>query len=388
MPGPTLSIGLDPDILLKMGDLNKAVAVTQAEIKKLEQQAMRAEKEGKQLDSNSRKRLRELERVQDAAKRGIAAQQTLRREAETAKRRTEEVDRAISRSKFARNLIQSGALQNVLSGRGSFTDIASLVGSNRIEKLINSGASKLGFGGSAVSAARVLPVAGFAADMVNDYFERAIKYEEVRKKASEAMLRRFRTRETLLIDEEVGKAAIKSGEARLKQSQGRVSTAKSIIGLLTAGNPLGLLINWRAEKELGIMEEEAKTNVENATTKRLQDIAAGRKHFSELHGRTIEQVLSAEGFDVNKLTDKFKRDFADQMVLNTLDTPEGRNRLTRIEADKEQIAKRKQAEEDAKTPTTRYWETEKRRQEDIRMADRNKRFAAGAVFGQVMHLGD
>lgn len=77
MAGPVLSLGLEPEILLRLGDLNKAATVALANIKKIEREAAQLEREGKKLDQAQIDRLKRFEAVERQARAGIQAQNNI-----------------------------------------------------------------------------------------------------------------------------------------------------------------------------------------------------------------------------------------------------------------------------------------------------------------------
>lgn len=132
MPGPSISITLDPDILLRIGDMRKAAAVADSEIQKIEKSALRAERAGQQLDQATVERLRKLEKVQTVAKQMMVEKahvEALVVNAEKAKKDfIESEQRAASVAnklgKFQHRVFAARSLRALMSGEGGIDDAA------------------------------------------------------------------------------------------------------------------------------------------------------------------------------------------------------------------------------------------------------------------------
>lgn len=88
MAGPTISAQLDPEVLLTIGDWQKALRVVRAEIAQTERDALKAEKAGLQLDQKSAERVRRLEGVE---RRALAASEAEKKAVADMKIRADEV---------------------------------------------------------------------------------------------------------------------------------------------------------------------------------------------------------------------------------------------------------------------------------------------------------
>jgi len=172
MAGPTLSVGLNPEFLLQIGDAQKAAAAAGEEIKRLEKKALAFERVGKQLDKADQMRLKRLEMVKDAADKSITRERTLLEQQKRTKieiGRTKEAlegVKAVLGGEVARKLIKGEKLD--FGDVARFAIASERAGVKLAEKVF--GQTKIT---SAIKGAfRAAPVVGEAVASLSDAFER------------------------------------------------------------------------------------------------------------------------------------------------------------------------------------------------------------------------
>jgi hypothetical protein len=111
MPGPTLSAKLDPDILLKLGDLKKASAGVNAGIREIERNALKAQQAGTALDKEQQTRLTRFEQVDAEIRKRLASEQAAVERAEELAKRSAVFERAAKNMETLAGLDAQGAIQ-------------------------------------------------------------------------------------------------------------------------------------------------------------------------------------------------------------------------------------------------------------------------------------
>lgn len=123
MAGPTLSIGLDPDILLRCGDSKAAAEGATRAIKEMEKEAAKADKEGRQLDDSFKQRLKKMEQVQKVAKETIA--------------RSAEAERVAKNNEIIRSKDESNAEHFAYNTHKAMDSLRRALGDQLVFKMLN-----------------------------------------------------------------------------------------------------------------------------------------------------------------------------------------------------------------------------------------------------------
>lgn len=175
--GPVEKLGYTSQQLADVGNLTSALKQAKLEAKEVQREFDAAAKAGKQVSTELYTRRKQAEMQIQALQRQASQAQA--------------ISSAASQAKFAKGMLQAGSVQRLLSGSASFSDIASLIDSNKVEKLVTSTFQKMGMQNVGALLGRALPIGGIAGELTGGIMNALIQNEQLRQKASAAMAKTF-----------------------------------------------------------------------------------------------------------------------------------------------------------------------------------------------------